>query len=510
MILITSAAYVTPGLASEFGKIPPCMLPVQNKRLYEHQIALCGNEKNIVISLPQSYFVPSYDRKRLKELGGRIVFVPDNFTLGQSIVYVLNVLAMYDEPLYLLHGDTLFPRLSFDKDIYSISVAEDNYDWATVSKDGKNVYSGYFSFSSQSLLIRCITTCDYNFIQGIHEYENYVRVAKVKMPCWMDFGLVNSYYRSISRLTTERVFNNLKITKYSVLKSSKDRKKMAAEAHWFESLPKSLKHYVPAVFDMGEQDEKGYYEIEYYYLSSLSNIFVFGENKDFALNEIVDSCVDYLSEEFSYKPKNRNSVARTNDKLFTVKTLDRLKEYSRVSGISLTHDWVFNGQKLPSLLEIVNHCDTMISKSDARFVSIMHGDPCFSNILYDFKSKSVKLIDPRGLDTDGNLSVYGDFRYDVAKFAHSIIGLYDFIIAGMFQYEEKGTYNVRLSFDINENLKKCQDYFETKTFEGYSLGEMSVKPILVNLFLSMLPLHRDNPKRQKAMLANALRLYMAL
>ena len=40
MILITSAAYVTPGLASEFGKLPPCMLPVQNRRLYEHQIKL--------------------------------------------------------------------------------------------------------------------------------------------------------------------------------------------------------------------------------------------------------------------------------------------------------------------------------------------------------------------------------------------------------------------------------------------------------------------------------------
>lgn len=510
MILITSAAYVTPGLASEFGKIPPCMLPVQSKRLYEHQIALCGDEKNIVISLPQSYSIPSYDRKRLDELGVKLVSVPDNFTLGQSIVYALNVLASYDEPLYLLHGDTLFQKLSFDKDIYSISVAEDNYDWATASTDGKNVYSGYFSFSSQSLLIQCITTCGYDFIQGIHEYEKHVSVSKVKLPCWMDFGLVNSYYRSISRFTTERVFNNLKITQYSVVKSSKDRKKMAAEARWFESLPESLKHYVPAVWNVGERDGKGYYEIEYYYLSSLSNIFVFGENRDFALNEIIDSCVDYLSEEFSYKPEDRDTVARKNDKLFTAKTLDRLKEYSEMCGISLTHEWTFNGKKLPSLLDIVRHCDTMISKSDTRFVSIMHGDPCFSNILYDFKSKSIKLIDPRGLDTDGNLSVYGDFRYDVAKFAHSVLGLYDFIIAGMFQYEEEGTYNVRLSFDINENLKRCQEYFETKTFGGYTLEEMSVKPILVNLFLSMLPLHRDNPKRQKAMLANALRLYMIL
>ena len=33
-------------------------------------------------------------------------------------------------------------------------------------------------------------------------------------------------------------------------------------------------------------------------------------------------------------------------------------------------------------------------------------------------------------------------------------------------------------------------------------------PIMINLFLSMIPLHSDNNLRQKAMLANALNLYI--
>ena len=33
-------------------------------------------------------------------------------------------------------------------------------------------------------------------------------------------------------------------------------------------------------------------------------------------------------------------------------------------------------------------------------------------------------------------------------------------------------------------------------------------PIMINLFLSMIPLHSDNNLRQKAMLANALKLYL--
>ena len=45
MIIINSAAYINSDLVSEFGKLPPCMLPVQNKRLYEHQINLIKSNK---------------------------------------------------------------------------------------------------------------------------------------------------------------------------------------------------------------------------------------------------------------------------------------------------------------------------------------------------------------------------------------------------------------------------------------------------------------------------------
>ena len=46
MILINSAAYINSDLTSEFGKLPPCMLPVQNKRLYEHQCNMLLSVKN--------------------------------------------------------------------------------------------------------------------------------------------------------------------------------------------------------------------------------------------------------------------------------------------------------------------------------------------------------------------------------------------------------------------------------------------------------------------------------
>lgn len=510
MFLITSAAYISPGLASEFGKLPPCMLPVQNKRLYEHQRALVPSSEMCVLSLPKSYKLTTFDRERLAALRTRVVHVPDEFSLGQSIVYVLNVIGNYDEPLRILHGDTLFSMLDESTNICAVAKAEDGYEWASAGLQDKRVYSGYFSFSNQSLLIQKITECGYKFIQGLEEYAKEISITYKDFPNWMDFSFVNSYYRSISKLTTQRVFNSMKVSRYSVRKSSRDKQKMEAEANWLMSLPVSMKHYAPSVWDKGVDGDSGYYEIEYYFLSSLANLYVFGRNKSYVWEEIVDACATYLNDEASFRPMNLQEVASKNDHLYAEKTLQRLGKYCEQVGMSLDNVWTINEIETPSLNDIVKEIGTYISKQDARFATLMHGDPCFSNILYDFKSKSIKVIDPRGINSDGNIDVYGDFRYDVAKLAHSILGMYDYIIGGMYEYSEHSTYNVSLSFETNEVVSHVQEYFCSKTYGGYTLKELSTYPIMIHLFLSMLPLHHDHPERQKVMLANALRLYVEL
>lgn len=508
MFLITSAAYISPGLASEFGKLPPCMLPVQNKRLYEHQALLSLKGEIVILSLPKSYKLTDFDNRRLSKLGIRIVFVPDGVSLGQSIVYVLNVVNEYGKPLRILHGDTLFSEITKGTDICSVAKAEDDYDWALAGQYDKRVYSGYFSFSDQSLLIQKITECDYKFIQGVEEYAKVKKLVLAESLNWMDFSLVNSYYRSISKLTTERVFNSMKVSRYSVRKSSSDKRKMEAEANWMLSLSPSMKHYVPAVWDKGTDGERGCYEIEYYFLSSLANLYVFGKKKPYVLDGIIDACVAYLNDEICFKPSNPELVAIQNDKLYFEKTLSRLKNYAKQSGVSLYHTWLINGIETPSLMDIIKETDSFITKRNVCFATLMHGDLCFSNILYDFKSKSIKIIDPRGVDNEGNICIYGDFRYDVAKLAHSVLGMYDFIIGGMFVYNESNPYDVSLHFEQNDEIIHVQNYFRSQKFGGYSLTELSTYPILVHLFLSMLPLHNDHPERQKAMLANALRLYI--
>jgi hypothetical protein len=420
------------------------------------------------------------------------------------------VIGRYDKPLYILHGDTLFSKLKTDADVYAVGKAEDDYSWATTGNDSDSqIYAGYFTFSSPSRLIRDITENGYGFMSGVKAYQAEIGMKSVVLPDWMDFGLINTYYRSISKMTTQRVFNDLKVNRYSLTKYSKDARKILAEANWFASLPKEMRHYAPALWDSGvASDGRGYYEIEYYFQSSLANLFVFGKNPTFVWKEIINSCAEFISDEANIKPNNPKDVTRQNAQLYGIKTNSRLEDYAMMSGVDLNKQWVINGVEVPGLLTVAEELDAEINKTNTGFATLMHGDFCFSNILYDFKSKTIRVIDPRGLDVEGHQSIYGDVRYDVAKLAHSILGMYDYIIGGNFTYAEKEPYSIELHFPENDVIKAVQEYFRSMNFAGHTLKELSTYPIMIHLFLSMLPLHSDKPERQKAMLANALRLYV--
>lgn len=506
MILITSAAYCSPALVAEFGKLPPCMLPVQNKRLYEHQLALIPSDMHVVLTLPQSYQVSEYDTKKLENQGVEVLKISEQLSLGESIYEAISRVGEINEPLFILHGDTLFSKLDFTADAYAVANPEDEYSWAQSS--GNKVYAGWFGFADAKDFKEALRQNDMNFVKSHGWYTQCHNVTDVELPGWLDFGLVNSYYRSCSRMTTQRSFNDLKISRFGVRKYSSDKLKMHAEAEWFKSLPYNMRHYAPAIWDNGENAEKGYYEIEYFYNSTLANLWVYGENPLNTWKEIFAACAEFVGDEYAHKPEDLEVIAKENDNLYVAKTRQRLQRFCEASGVSMDTKWRINGKEAPSLQTILDELDEVISKQDTRFASLMHGDMCFSNILYDFKSKSIKVIDPRGLSADGRISMWGDVRYDVAKLAHSVLGMYDYIIGGRYTYQQYAHNDVSLAFDTHDVIDDIQTYFKQMRFAGYSVDELSVYPIMILLFLSMLPLHADRPDRQKAFLANALRLYV--
>jgi hypothetical protein len=198
-------------------------------------------------------------------------------------------------------------------------------------------------------------------------------------------------------------------------------------------------------------------------------------------------------------------VVRSGD--YLRKTLERLEMFAEETGLSLTEPVKFNGKSFPSLSAIAERVALLIPDASDEDMCLIHGDLCYSNILFDSRSFQIKVIDPRGLNFAGQPSIYGDSRYDLAKLNHSVVGRYDEIVAGRFDFTRNGILNFDLNLPEKASRQQIEDRFLGTQFGGRSANSLAIKAITITLFLSMLPLHRDNEGRQLAFLANAVRLF---
>ena len=368
------------------------------------------------------------------------------------------------------------------------------------------IANGYFAFADCGLFVRSVIHSSGNFVQGLNAYSRERPLSGVAVERWYDFGHGHTFYRSKARMTTQRAFNNLEIDPEIVRKSSDDAAKMEAEYHWYASLPGELRIHTPQLVGRLDEPDPGY-QLQYLYLASLNEVYVFGQLPRFVWREIFRSCIAFLRSCRAHAPGEPVPLAQ--GALFMDKTERRLERWRETTGVDLDAAWSIDGRSVPSLAEIARSTAAMIPALDPASLCVVHGDFCFSNILYDFRSQAIKVIDPRGCLPDGTISIYGDPRYDVAKLAHSVIGLYDFIVAGDCAVERDGQ---ALSLRLPESaaIADVQALFLDMIGEAFELDSNVLLAMQLHLFLSMLPLHADAPERQTAFLANALRLYAAI
>ncbi len=520
MIIVTSASYIDQEFSSEFGLIPPAFLPVGNKRLYGYLSQSLPTTERRILTVPESFEISRFDQQRLQALDFSILHIPENLSLGESVVCAINLAGNQpDAPLRILHGDTLIQDLPGDElDVVTLSEVDGAYNWAAWHETGEQrltqldenrmvgrvkIANGYFAFSDCGLFVRSVVRASGNFVQGVNGYSRERPLRGIEVQQWFDFGHEHTYYRSKARMTTQRAFNKLQINPETVRKSSSDRQKMEAEFRWFSSLPGKLKIYTPHLIDEFDEPEPGY-ETEYLYLVSLNELYVFGQLPRFTWRKIFQSCLAFLDACRHHTPEQ--TVVLDSSALFEQKTLKRLGQWQEEAEIDLRTPWSINGIEVPAIETIVERTAAMIPPLKEADLCVVHGDLCFSNILYDFRSQTIKVVDPRGCLPDGTRSVFGDQRYDIAKLAHSVCGLYDFIVAGDYRVEIAG-HGATLELPENKAIADVQSVFLQLINDNLGLSRELLYAMQVQLFLSMIPLHADDPGRQRAFLANALRLF---
>lgn len=527
VILLTSGAYCNSEMSSDFGLTPASFLPIGHKRLVENQIDLIKDFKAMkAITLPNDFKLLERDIKLLSKNNITVFRTDPNLSLNKSILTFINAYEKNNiiEELYILHGDTLFKKVEQKADILYYGKTNMFYKWGYLediicknidSKSKKqSVVAGYFTFSNPSFLKEQLLKNN-SFESSLKNYNKKIKFENILKNSWLDFGHSNLYFKSKSSLNVTRSFNQVKINLNYIVKSSNDVSKIKSEYNWFKQLPEILGIYKPSVWGYIESKYESSYNIEFIGAPTLQEKLVFGNLPDFSFFGIVDQIFDFIkkSREVIFETQSKNFVKNLLQELYIKKTKERILEFSRISGFNLDEKITINSKIYPSINTFYNEVLKLIEEGLINFeqnnLTLMHGDLCASNILSDNRNGTIKLIDPRGgLDNlfKSKNNIAGDFRYDVAKLGHSLIGNYDYIVTGFYSLKR---HENTLNFDFSLHHKSktsLKNYYYYKV-EEINLDKKFINASIVNLFLSMLPLHSDDQNRQIALLLNAYKLF---
>lgn len=525
VLLITSGAYANDEITSDFGLLPTSFLPVGHKRLLELQINLIkAFDGQAYISLPDDYVLLTRDRDLLTKNNIIAYRTDHNLSLSQSILcFIEEIGSNVMKRLFILHGDTLFNSIQFDNNLLYYGSSDMFYKWGYLNEFDKenstdeyerDVISGYFSFNDIELLVKELKKTN-SFESALIGYNNSIKFKIIKSKGWLDFGHSNLYYRSKRKLNVTRSFNQTYIENNNIRKESANVEKIKREFQWYNGVPELIKPYLPQVWGYAESKNRASYFIEFIGAPTLQEKYVFGNLPEYIFIRILDRIFDFIKTAKSMHFKSNIDFVRRNLKqLYIKKTESRINDFILNKFIDTSKEVSINGEKFPSLFEfsseILNILNYNIENtSDLENLTLMHGDLCFSNILFDSRSNNIKIIDPRGSlnkNLDDNIIVYGDYRYDLAKLGHSIIGNYDYIVSGFYEmnYDLK---NLCFEFEIQTEKSILLEQYYYRQCMNLNVSKKFIKASITNLFLSMLPLHDDDENRQIALLLNAYQFY---
>ena len=284
-------------------------------------------------------------------------------------------------------------------------------------------------------------------------------------------------------------------------KRSTHSDKFRHEINYYRLLPDVLSVFFPRLISHETSQPDAHVELEYYAYPTISEVYIYEEYSDSFWTTVIDKLGAVLCE-FSHR---RATISSSDCANFYTSKLDRRladahAQSSELAQMLELQEITVNGALLrgvPRLLDTL--VGELTSLSQRVCGSVIHGDLCFANILLEPLNKTIRLIDPRG--SFHEVGIFGDARYDHAKLWHSVDGHYDAIINDMFSVKAVGN---TADFDCYRPRARAQILLRLEAILPAGVSPREVRIIEGSLFLSMLPLHADQPRRQLAMLLSGL------
>ncbi len=304
-----------------------------------------------------------------------------------------------------------------------------------------------------------------------------------------------------------RFFNSIQKDELFITKRSDKLQKIENEFLYYEFLPDELKVFFLKPIQLEKTKDWYSYKLEKLNIPDVSILWVHSSFSQKEFSILLDKLFLFLAKR-PKKELQENVQDKATNHLYINKVADRIEElktkpeYATIAEIIKNSTSVGTIDKLFDLYK--EKLNTILKKKNYKpTLALSHGDLCASNMLYDKRISILKLIDPRGADTQDGL--YFDSYYDVCKLSHSIMGDYDLINNGLFELTYTNNLQIQLVTDKLPNNDLFKKLFLKK------LAENNFDPDLVrifeaSLFISMLPLHIDNPKKVLAFVLNAIQI----
>lgn len=530
LLIIPNAKIVNLELQSRYGKITPINIPLNDKIILDYLYEKYSNfyDEIIIVSYEDFEKVSNIVETRnypkiklikldkLKDIGYSIYFALKNYNLPEI------------KSLSINFADTLINNLKseyLNRNIIFFNEVNESERWTTFiieKEDIKindkieqinnkyNAFVGFFNFINSELFFKILEKNMGNsesLYLTIKDFYKKEKINFIKNNDWLDFGHLDNYF-SGKNIVETRYFNHIDIDKSRgiLFKSSEEKEKFINEIKWFLKLPEDLQWVTPRIYSYSLNWEKPFVKMEYYSYPTLHHMYLYGNYSINKWEQIFEHLLEIQKEFSKYKLEDsKEKIKGALNKIYLEKTIQRLLELKKDINFSkyFENDYKINAQECISLMKVINILPLLIGKFkiyEIKNLQIIHGDYFFANILYEPNYNIVKLIDPRG--DFGGYGIYGDKYYELAKLSHSVDGMYDFIVEDMFELEEK-------ELDFNYTIKCENKYFLIKDvfYKNFNNEEkIKIKFIQALLFLSMIPLHKDRPKRQKIMFGVGMRL----
>jgi hypothetical protein len=508
-------------MQSEFGRIPPAFLPVGAAYLFQHQMRHLDGRLRKWLSLPFDFQVSEAQQRILAEENVQTIRVDPKISLGMSVFQSILEIDP-GGPIEIVHGDTLVEAPEpGEQDVFSIAEVAEQYKWGLVEVNRGRVssvrdvdrsdflteemlmISGYFGLNDTWRFIKCLVRAGFDFVAALDEYASDGAVVADRSIRTFDFGHQKTFYSSRKYLAATRHFNSLQVDDYVVKKESDERRKLDAEANWLRSVPPDLQPFTARLIEGSSTQTSGLYTTLYSSFPTVAELYL-AQSSRFVWLKVLGSCIEFLNRAYRHTAEDQ---ASTFSWLVIDKLKSRIEQYPNFLP-SIDDPLKINGAPVGSLSSIVGQLEAIVREAPDLKPCIMHGDFCFSNMLFDPRSDRIVLIDPRGLVAD-QVTIYGDIRYDIAKLGHSIIGRYDQIVGGHLVAESHGSGEFSLAVPRDPLRDWLEEQFLSASIDSVSFSDAVVHAAIVSLFLAMLPLHSDDSGRQVTLFANGLRLFNA-